>query len=178
MTIGAFVNSTNGKAFVESNQSMRKFLSKVNADSSKESYSYILYQFCKWAKQTPDQLLAERYVMNENGKPKLDENNKPKLTDGYSTLDKVQQFILSGEIEHIRHYSKGGKTQRIIKVAELSKARKSLMYAAILSFYKHNRAALPSETFKITENHTDKEAVTPKTTYMGLRTGQGHYQGI
>jgi hypothetical protein len=155
MTNGSFLSTTNGKAFVEANQSMQKFLSKVNADSSQESYSYILHQFCKWAKQTPDELIAERRV-----------------NDGYPTLDKAQKFIQMGEIQHTRHYSKGGKTERIIKVAELSKARRSLMYAAILSFYKHNRAALPAEKFKITENHTDSEAVTPKTTYMSLEQGK------
>ena len=46
------------------------------------------------------------------------------------------------------------------------------MYSAILSFYKHNRAALLSETFRIVENHTNEEAVAIKTTYMSLEEGK------
>ena len=94
-----FRDTSNGKTFIQSNESIQKFLSKVNAESSKESYSYNLYQSCKWANKTPDQLLAER-----------------KTNDGYATLDLVQKFIQGAEKHHNeRFYQLTGKFRQLME---------------------------------------------------------------
>jgi hypothetical protein len=165
MTNGSFPNGKIGKPFVEANQSMKKFLDKVDAESSRESYCYAIWQYSQWAKKTPDQLLAERKGEDEATETK-------KATNGYNALDLAQDFIKHGEIDTVREYPTGAKTQRTIKIHELSRKRRELLYAAIRAFYKHNRVALPAEKFKIAENHTDENAVEPKTTYMTLDQGR------
>jgi hypothetical protein len=114
-----------------------------------------MYQYCLCASKTPDQLIAER-------------QDKTLDPDGYKSLDQAQQFILSGVIKTKKVYPNGRVFEKTIQISELSRKRRELLYAAIKSFYKHNRAALPAESFRITENHTAENAVEPKTTYMPL----------
>jgi hypothetical protein len=165
MTNGSFLQGKTGKPFVESNESMKTFLEKVNAESSRESYSYAIWQYSQWAKKTPDQLLAERKLENQA-------TEKKEATNGYNALDSAQKFIKHGEIDTVREYATGTKTQRTIKIHELSRKRRELLYAAIRTFYKHNRVALPAEKFTIKENHTDENAVKPRTTYMTFDQGR------
>jgi hypothetical protein len=173
MTNGSFLNGKIGKPFVESNTSMKKFLDKVDAESSQESYTYAMWQFSQWANKSPDELLAERKAEDES--IAADETKGiegKKATNGYEALDQAQKFIKHGEIHTVRKYPSGARTERTIRIHELSRRRRELLYAAVRAFYKHNRAALPAEKFKITERHTDENAVALKTTYMTLDQGR------
>ncbi len=152
---GLFHEGEIGKPFIEANASMQRFLSRLGAESSRDSYSYAIYQYCTGIGKSPDLLLTER-------------QNREVDPDGYKALDQAQQFILSGIVKTSRLYPSGKRHDKTTLIAELSRKRKELLYAAIKAFYKHNRAALPPETFHIVENHTDEQAIEPKVTYMPL----------
>ena len=147
-----FKDGTVGQNFINSNQSMKKWHTKLNSELTKDAYTYAMWQFSQWTQKTPDELLeAHQYSK-----------------DGYDTLDSVQKFIKEGVVHAIRTYRSGAKTEKIIKIGELSRRRRVLLYAAIKSFFICNRAALPAEKFSITENHTAQKAVETKSTYMPL----------
>jgi hypothetical protein len=154
MTGQWFLNSEQGKRFIQSNLTMQHFLSRVPSPESQERYAHSVFQYCKWANKSPDELIAER-----------------KTTDGYPDLDRLQSFILTGQLESVRTYPSGRVSKRTIKLGESSKAHRALIYNAVKSFYAYNRAALPAEKFRITENHTVDNAIRPKTSYMSLEQG-------
>jgi hypothetical protein len=170
-----FMYGSVGKAFIESNQSMQKWLGKLNAELTKDSYAYSMWQFCQWAKKTPDQLIAERLAEDETIAADESKGIKAKkATKGYRSLELVHQFLKQGVVHSKRTYATGTIKEKTINVGQLSKARRVTLYAALRSFYKLNRVdsestALPEDDdFRIKEVHSDNKAVDVKATYIPL----------
>ena len=164
-----FKDGSIGRPFIEANASMQKFLSKIDADSSKDSYTFAMYQYCRAIGKSPDQLLEERKLEDESVAADEAKGIKgKKATNGYNALDQAQDFIKSGVVKTVRVYPSGKRHERTILIANLSRKRRELLYAAIKSFYKVNRVALPAEKFAIKVQQTDEQAIKSKTTYMPL----------
>jgi hypothetical protein len=126
-----FKDGVTGKAFIESNQSMKIWLGKLNSERTKDTYAYAMWQFSQWAKKTPDELLAERKAEDEETKTK-------KASKGYDTLDLLQDFIKHGVVHTKRTYRTGTVTEKTIKIGEKSRNRRVTLYAILKSFYVYN----------------------------------------
>jgi len=165
-----WIDSDEGKRFLEDNPSVRHWLSRIGRPSSKDSYARALNLFCRGVDQTPEQLL--NYVNTPPDQlPELRQTlhlpaSKNGDTGGYVVLDLLQTFLMQGKVEISRTYRTGKVLSRIAVIPETSKKYRKLLYASIQSFFIHNRAALPRDKWRIPESAARTGKVKP--TYMPL----------
>jgi integrase len=160
--MGKWFLTERGQQYVKENKTMAYWFSKISSLDTKNTYGHTMQQFCESIGISPDRLMEIRTSKTVDayavlGVPK--NGNVPSdvyAANGYAVLDRLQQFLQSGEVKVTYHKKK----PEISKVNEYSKKRRECFYATVKSFFMYNRADLPSDrSFKITENSRTKPSV-------------------
>ena len=144
------------RAWLHENPSVERWLTKkVTKPNTQYDYGYNLMRFCEGVSESPERLLQIRLSTDRKlletfrGKHKIPHASGPPDENGeYVLLDLLQAFIREGTLTDMSAHNLGAE----IKVADLSKSKRSGLYNAVRAYFKAARASLPQETFKIDEN--------------------------
>jgi len=149
------------KRWLDENPSVRKFMSNFENPRTKLDYAYLIWQFCKWAQETPEALVsirvsrARKRIKDFREKHGIPNTSAIKDVDGnYAVVDLLQKILRGGELPDQRGYAKTDGKRRIIRIASLSANKREQYLTAVRSYFKSLRAPITWDTsFKITQTN-------------------------